>query len=155
MNLYANQGKVIYMTYGSSTDLGYLITAVSADVASDLKSYVLEVADTWVNSKLPAPLTGTIPDSIEKAATYYAYVFLFKNLYDTTGEEAPNIDWYEKQANDLLAAYVEQNVTEDSTMHPYSGNLTPTNVFTQRNKRTVRDDTNYDDVDDTRWDSEG
>ena len=64
------------MTYGSSTDLGYLITAVSADVASDLKSYVLEVADTWVNSKLPAPLTGTVPDSIEKAATYYAYVFL-------------------------------------------------------------------------------
>lgn len=141
--------------YGSSTDLGYLLTPLTNDVSASLKSYALEVSTTWVNSKLPAAITGTVPDLVEKAATYYAYVFLLKNLYDTTGEESPMMDWYEKQANDLLAAYVEQTATEESTMHPYSGNLTPTNVFTQRVKRTVEDDTDYDNVDDTEWESEG
>ena len=140
--------------YGNSTDLGYLINSVSNDVSANLKSFALEVSTTWVNSKLPAPITGTVPDLVEKAATYYAYVFILKNLYDTTGEEDPMMDWFEKQANDLLAAYVEQNVTEESTMHPYSGSLSPSNVFTQRNKRTVDDDTDYDDVNDVDWPSE-
>jgi hypothetical protein len=141
--------------YGNSTDLGYLLTPLTSDVSSNLKSYALEVSTTWVNSKLPAPITGTVPDLVEKAATYYAYVFLLKNLYDTTGEESPMMDWYEKQANDLLGSYVEANATEESTMHPYSGTLTPTNVFTQRVKRTVEDDTDYDNVDDVEWPSEG
>ena len=145
------------MTYGNTTDLGYLITPIANDVNSNLKSYALEVADTWVNSKLPAPLTGTTPDLVEKAATYYAYVFLLKNLYDTTGDESPMMDWYEKQANDLLAAYVEQTATEDSTMHPYSGNLTPTHAYTERILRYVNDDdeTDHYDVDDDEWEAEG
>ena len=141
--------------YGNSTDLGYLINSIANDVSASLKSFALEVSTTWVNSKLPAPITGTVPDLVEKAATYYAYVFILKNLYDTTGEEDPMMDWFEKQANDLLAAYVEQSATEESTMHPYSGSLSPTNVFTQRNKRTVEDDTDYDNVNDVEWPSEG
>jgi len=88
--------------YGSSTDLGYLLTPITNDVSSNLKAYGLEVATTWVNSKLPAPISGTTPDLVEKAATYYAYVFILKNLYDTTGDESPMMDWYEKQANDLV-----------------------------------------------------
>lgn len=143
------------MTYGDSTDLGTLTTAITSDISSTLKALALEVADTWVNSKLPAPITGTVPDLVQKAATYYAYVFILKNLYDTTGDESPMMDWYEKQANDLLAAYVEQTVTEESTMHPYSGNLTPTNVFMQRNKKTAYDDTDYDNVEEPQWESEG
>ena len=141
--------------YANSTDLGYLITAIANDVSSNLKAFAIEVSTTWVNSKIPAPLTGTIPDLVEKAATYYAYVFILKNLYDKTGEEDPMMDWFEKQANDLLGAYIEQTATEDSTMHPYSGSLSPTNVFTQRNKRTVEDDTDYDNVNDVEWPSEG
>lgn len=140
--------------YGSSTDLGYLLTPLTNDVSSNLKSYGLEVATTWVNSKLPAPISGTVPDLVEKAATYYAYVFILKNLFDTMGTEDPMMDWYEKQANDLLAAYVEQNATEDSTMHPYSGSLTPTNVFMGRKKKTVYDDTDYDNVEEPQWESE-
>ena len=142
------------MTYGDSTDLGVLTTALANDISASLKSLALEIADTWVNSKLSSPITGTVPDLVQKAATYYAYVFILKNLYDTTGEEDPMMDWFEKQANDLLAAYVEQNVTEDSTMHPYSGNLTPTNVFTQRNKRTAYDNTDYENVEEPQWESE-
>ena len=143
------------MVYGDEDKLDTLITALSEDISDDLKTLALEVSDTWVNSKLPSPITGTIPDLVEKAATYYAYVFLLKNLYDTTGDSSPMMDWYEKQANDLLAAYVEQTATEESTMHPYSGSLSPTNVFTQRNKRTVEDDTDYDNVNDVEWPSEG
>lgn len=142
------------MTYGNTTDLGYLLTPITNDVSASLKAYGLEVADSWVNSKLPAALTGTTPDLVEKAATYYAYVFILRNLYDTTGLEAPNIDWYEKQANELLGAYIESTATEDSTIHPYSGNLTPTNVFTQRNLRTAYDDTDYDNVEEPSWESE-
>jgi len=142
------------MTYGDSTDLGVLTTALANDISASLKSLALEIADTWVNSKLSSPITGTVPDLVQKAATYYAYVFILKNLYDTTGEEDPMMDWFEKQANDLLAAYVEQTVTEDSTMHPYSGNLTPTNVFTQRNKRTAYDNTDYENVEEPQWESE-
>jgi hypothetical protein len=143
------------MTYGSSTDLGYLITPIANDVNSNLKAYALEVADTWVNSKLPAAISGTVPDPVEKAATYYAYVFLLKNLYDTTGEQSPMMDWYEKQANDLLGSYVESQATEESVMHPYSGNLTPKSTFMYKNIRTSEDDSDYDNIDLTEWESEG
>jgi hypothetical protein len=141
------------MTYGSSIDLGVLITSIADSVSVGLKSLGLEVADTWVNSKVSS-IPPTVPDLVEKAATYYAYVFILKNLYDTTGEEDPMMDWYEQQAKDLLGAYVEQTATEESTMHPYSGNLTPTNVFTQRNKRTSYDNTDYDNVREPQWESE-
>ena len=142
------------MTYGSSTKLDVLITSIADSVTNNLKTLALEVADSWANSKLGKPVSPT-PDLIEKAATYYAYVFILKNLYDTTGEEDPMMDWFNQQAIDLLGAYVAQNATEESEIHPYSGSLTPTNQFTQRIKRTDRDNTNYDDVDSTRWDHEG
>lgn len=141
--------------YGNSTDLGYLLTPITNDVSSSLKSYALEVATTWVNSKITGVSTSSVPDLVEKAATYYAYVFILKNLYDTTGEEAPNIDWYEKQANDLLSSYIESVADEESTIHPYSGSLSPTYQYMGRNKRATDDDTDYDDVDDTEWESEG
>ena len=142
--------------YGSSTDLGYLLTPISNDVSANLKSYALEVSTTWVKSKVEGVSLSTVPVFVEKAATYYAYVFLVKNLLDTSIEtESLNIDWFEKQANELLNAYIAQNMNEESDAHPYSGSLTPTNVFTQRNKRTVEDDTDYDNVEDTSWDSEG
>lgn len=141
--------------YGNSTDLGYLLTPITNDVSASLKSYGLEVATTWVNSKITGVSTSSVPDLVEKAATYYAYVFILKNLYDTTGEEAPNIDWYEKQANDLLSSYIESVADEESTIHPYSGSLSPTYQYMGRNKRTTDDDTDYDDVDDTTWESEG
>ena len=90
--------------YASSTDLGYLITSISSDVSNNLKAYAIEIANTWVNSKVEGISTSSVPDAVEKAATYYAYVFILKNLYDTTGEESPMQDWFEKQANELLGA---------------------------------------------------
>ena len=143
------------MSYADIDNLGTLITSLSEDASVDRITLAVAASDAWVNSKLPAPLTGTIPNLVEMAATYYAYVFILKNLYDTNGEESPMMDWYEKQANDLLSAYVEQNATEESTMHPYSGHLTPTNVFMGRNKRATRDYTDYNDVNEVDWEAEG
>ena len=142
------------MTYGNSTDLGYLKTAISDSVSSNLTSYALEIADTWVNSKVTGVSTTSVPDLVEKAATYYAYSFILRNLYDTSLDDTPMAKKFEEMAEDLLEAYIGQNLNEDSDMHPYSSNLSPTNVFTQRNKRTSYDDTDYDNVDDTEWESE-
>lgn len=142
--------------YANSTDLGYLITALSSDVSSNLKSYAMEVSTTWVNSKVEGLSTSSVPDLVEKAATYYAYVFILKNLYDTTGEESPMMDWYEKQANELLGAYVAQHATEESEIHPYSSNQSPTHTYTERNLRTTIDsDDDIYYVDEDVWQSEG
>jgi hypothetical protein len=140
--------------YGNSTDLGYLITSIADSVSANLKSYALEVATTWVNSKVTGVSTSSIPDLVEKAATYYAYSFILHNLYDTSLDDTAMAKKFEVMAEDLLEAYIGQNMNEDSDMHPYSSNLSPTNTFTQRNKRTSYDDTDYDNVDDTEWESE-
>ncbi len=139
------------MTYGDSTDLGTLCTAIADSVSSTLKSYALEVADTWVNSKIEGVSTTSVPDLVQKAATYYAYAFILRNLYDTSDSEANGIIWYEEQAQDLIEAYVAQSANEESEVHPYSSNLSPTNVFTKRNIRTIEDDLDYDDIDDNEW----
>ena len=141
--------------YGNSTDLGYLLTPIASDVSADLKAYGLEIATTWVKSKITGVSLSSVPDLVEKAATYYAYAFIMRNLYDTTQVEAPNIDWFEKQAEDLLSSYIESVADETSTIHPYSGSLSPTYQYMGRNKRNTEDDTDYDDVDDTKWESEG
>ena len=61
---------------------------------------------------------------------------------------------FEKMAEELLSAYIAQNLNEESDAHPYSSNLTPTAVYTGRNPRSVEDDLDYENVDDTEWESE-
>ena len=141
--------------YGNSTDLGYLVTSISDSVSSNLKAYALEAATTWINSKIPGISTTSIPDLIEKAATYYAYVFILRNLYDTDSEEGAMIVWYEKQANELLDAYLEQNPGVSDYQSPCSSRLTPTDQFMERNLRTVddSDEADKDNVPDD-WESE-
>lgn len=139
------------MTYGDSTDLGTMCTAISDSVSNTLKSLSLEVADTWVNSKVTGVSTTSVPDLVQKAATYYAYAFILRNLYDTSDSEANGILWYEDQAMDLLEAYIGQSANEDSEAHPYSSSLTPTNIYTKRNLRSIEDDLDYENVDDNEW----
>ena len=125
------------MTYGNSTDLGYLVTALADSVSSDLKSYALESADTWVYSKVGYIISGTTPDLVEKAATYYAYYILLTNLDDTSMTVSATSEIWKKMAEDLLDAYIGQIAIESSEAHPYSSNLTPTHVYTERNIRTL------------------
>lgn len=141
--------------YGNSTDLGYLIYSITDSVNANLKSYALETSTSWVNSKIQGVSLSSVPDLVEKAATYYAYSLILRVLYDTSLDDTAMANKFEKMAEDLLGAYIAQNLDEESDMHPYSGNLTPTYAYTGRNKRTAEDDTDYDNIDDTEWESEG
>lgn len=143
------------MTYGNSTDLGYLVTALADSVSSNLKSYALEVADTWVYSKVGYTISGSTPDLVEKAATYYAYYILLTNLDDTSLTVSATSEIWHKMAEDLLDAYIAQNLVESSDAHPYSSNLTPTHRYVERDIRSTTDDDDdiYNVSEDT-WESE-
>lgn len=142
------------MTYGNSTDLTLLCTSIADSVSSSLKSFGLEIADTWVNSKVEGVSSSPVPDLVEKAATYYAYAFILRNLYDTTDGDAIGLQWFEDTAEKLLESYVAQNATEESEIHPYSGSLSPTNVWTKRDIRTIEDNLDYENQDDNVWEEE-
>jgi hypothetical protein len=140
--------------YGNATDLALLYTALADSVSSNLKTYALEVSTTWVNSKVEGLSTSSVPDLVEKAATFYAYSFILRNLFDVSESDTESAIKFEKMAEDLLGAYIAQQVIESSESHPYSSNLTPTGAYTGRNKRTVEDDTNYDNINEVEWESE-
>lgn len=140
--------------YASSTDLGYLTTSISDSVSSNLKAYAIEIATTWVNSIVQGISTSSIPDLVEKAATYYAYAFILRNLYDTSMEDSPVALWYEKEAFRLLSAYSSQHSQEADITNPYACSKSPGYIYSGRNKRTSYDDTVYDDVNEVTWTSD-
>jgi hypothetical protein len=137
--------------YGDSTDLGYLLTNIGDSVSSSLKSLALDTADVWVLTKVPSVPTS-VPTKVEKAATYYAYVFILRNLYDTAEADSMSAQWYEQLAEDLLASYASE--VPDEMMSPYKASLTPTNRYMRRDKLTVEDDRDYENVDNVTWESE-
>jgi hypothetical protein len=142
------------MVYVSTTELAKHYAALAADVSSNLQGLAVSVGDSWVNSKVEGISTTSVPSQVQMAATLYAYSFILRNLYDTSIEDSDSAIWYEELAENILGSYIAQNANEESEIHPYSGNLTPTNVFMQRNKRTSYDDTDYDDVEEPNWESE-
>lgn len=145
------------VNYGDEDTLEVLINSIAADVSDDLLALALEAADAWILSKSDSISMTSVPVLVEKAATYYAYSFILRNLYDTNGEDSQTAIKFESMAIELLGAYIEQNSTEESTIHPYSGSLTPTHAYTERILRYVRDDdeTEHYDVDDDEWIAEG
>jgi len=140
--------------YASSTDLGYLTTSIADSVSSNLKAYAIEIATTWVKSIVQNVSLSSIPDLVEKAATYYAYAFILRNLYDTSMEDTPVAEWYEKEALRLLSAYSAQNTQEEDATNPYASSQSPGYIYSNRNKRSSYDDTDYDDVNETVWTSD-
>lgn len=142
------------MVYVSTTELAKHYAAISNDVSSNLQGLAVSVGDAWINSKVEGISTTSVPSAVQMAATLYAYSFILRNLYDTELEDSDSAIWYEELAENILGSYIAQNTNEESEIHPYSGNLTPTNVFTQRNKRTSYDNTDYDNVEEPQWDSE-
>jgi hypothetical protein len=144
------------MVYGNSTDLGYIAIGLADDITSDFKAYCLEVADTWVNSKLSAPITGTTPDAVEKAATFWAYAFMLRSFYDTNISDSPGAMKFEAMAIELLDSYIAKSADEEAESHPYSSSLSPTHIYTERDLRTTTDDDDeiYNVSEDT-WESEG
>lgn len=142
------------MAYADSTDYSTLTTSIADSISASLKSLALEVADVWIDSKLESPITGTTPALVEKAATYKAYAYTLRNLYDTDLDDTPMADFWDKEADKLLNAYIGKHTSEESLAHPYSSSQTPTAKEAGKNVRTVYDYTNYDDIDDTKWTSE-
>ena len=140
--------------YANSTDLGYLTTSISDSVSADLKAYAIEIATTWVKSIVTGVSLSSVPDLVEKAATYYAYAFLLRNLYDTSMEDSPVAVWYEKEALRLLSAYSAQNTQEADATNPYSSSQSPGYIFSGRDKRTSYDNTDYDNIDEAIWTSD-
>lgn len=141
--------------YGNSTDLGYLLTSISTSVSANQKSYALEIATTWVNSyNITGLTTASVPDIVEKAATFYAYAFLLRMLYDTSFDDSASAKWYETEAIRLMESYSAIHADEDALTNPYASSLSPGYVYSGRNKRTSYDDTDYDDVDETVWTSD-
>jgi hypothetical protein len=102
---------------------------------------------------VPGVSLASVPDMIEKAATFKAYSHLLHNLYDTTETISPVAIKYEEEAEKLVASYISQYDATDYDS-PYSSRLTPSRQYMGRNKRTTTDDTDYDNIDDTEWDSE-
>ena len=136
--------------YASSTDLGYLTAALGASATTNGKAYAIEAATTWVNSfNVSGLTTASVPDLVEKAATYYAYSFLLRNLYDVSVDDTPMAAWYEKEAFRLMNSYIASVASEESTAHPYGSSKTPTRAYMGRHTRTTYDDTDYDYIDDT------
>jgi hypothetical protein len=144
------------MVYGDEDSLRTLSNALRDDISDDLLTIGLEVADTWVNSKLSAPISGTSPDAVEKAATYYAYSFILRNLYDTSLSDSPVTIKFETMAIELLDSYIAKSADEEAESHPYSSSLSPTHIYTERDLRTTTDDDDeiYNVSEDT-WESEG
>jgi hypothetical protein len=137
--------------YGSATELGYMLTNIGDSVSSNLQTQALNTADAWVLTKVPS-VPSSVPTAVSKAATYYAYVFILRNLYDTAEADSMSAQWFEQLAEDLLASYAA--TVPDETMSPYSVRLTPTNRYVRRNKKTVEDDRDYENVDNVTWESE-
>lgn len=145
------------MAYANKTKLEVLITSINDSVSTGLENLALEVADTWATMKMGnKPVVTPTPDMVEKAATYYAYVFILRNLYDTDDVESVTMTWYENAANKLMEAYSADSGDEESPDCPFSSSLTPTQKFIKRNLRTVEDKLEYDEdfIEDTAWDSE-
>ena len=140
--------------YADSTDLGYLTTSIADSVSANLKAYAIEISNTWVNSIVQNVSTTSIPDLVQKAATYYAYAFILRNLYDTSMEDTPVAMWYEKEAYRLLGAYSAQNTQEADATNPYASSQSPGYIYSGRNKRTSYDDTDYNDIDESTWTSD-
>ena len=139
--------------YGSSTDLATLITAISDSVSTDLKQLSLDMADAWVETNVD-PITGTVPKLVVKAATYKAYAYILRNLYDTDIADTPIAQFWDKEAQALIDAYSDSLPDTSTNPSPYSHSLTPTRKEMNKDVRSVYDNTDYTNQDDTRWDSE-
>ncbi len=138
--------------YGDSTDLGYLTTSISDSVSANLKAYALEIATTWVDSfSIDGLTTASVPDLVQKAATYYAYAFILRNLFDTSIADSMSAKWFETEAYRLMEKYSTTLEVENSLTNPYGVSKSPGYVYTNRNKRTSYDETDYDDIDETTW----
>jgi hypothetical protein len=138
--------------YGSSTNLGYILTSVSDSVSANLKAYGLSTATVWANGLLniTSNLSST-PALVKQACEYYAAGVILRILFDVSLEESDTVTWYFSEAERLMNLYMGSVADEDDLSHPYSSSKTPGYIYSGRNKRTTYDDNDYEYIDDTTW----
>jgi hypothetical protein len=138
--------------YGSSTNLGYILTSVSDSVSANLKAYGLSSATVWANGLLNITTNlSSTPAIVGQACEYYAAGVILRILFDVSLEESSTVEWYFTEAERLMDLYMGSVADEDDLSHPYSSSKTPGYIYSGRNKRTTYDDNDYEYIDDTTW----
>ena len=138
--------------YGSTTNLGYILTSVSDSVSANLKAYGLSTATIWANGLLNTTTNiSPTPALVQQACEYYAAGVIMRILFDVSLEESSTVEWYFSEAERLMTLYMGSVADEDDLGHPYSSSKSPGHVYSGRNKRNTYDDTDYEYVDDTIW----
>ncbi|MBF4468794.1 MAG: hypothetical protein ISP01_05250 [Methanobrevibacter arboriphilus] len=109
------------MSYLNTDDLNTLIDSLSEDVTDKDIDLATEASDTWIESQLTGiKLTPPYDDLVVKSATYFAYCFILRNLYDTDDEESKTMLWYETLAKEQINAYIIKEDLNKKQGSPYS-----------------------------------
>nr|WP_302578254.1 hypothetical protein [Methanobrevibacter arboriphilus] len=110
------------MSYVDTEDLETLISDLNNSVTDSLKTLSIKASDTWIESKLESLPIQTTDKLVISAATYFAYCFILRNLYDTDEDESKTMVWYENLANEQIGAYINKMDLIDPLDSPYSSN---------------------------------
>ena len=139
--------------YGDGTDLATLYYSITDSVTANMKQLALDTADAWVLTKVNSVPSPT-PNKVEKAATFYAYTFILRDLFDTSLEDSVTAKLYEELALELLESYINDSGDDDEHASPYSSKLTPGNRYSKRDLRTTEYTRDYEYIDNVTWESD-
>lgn len=109
------------MSYLNTDDLNTLIDSLSEDVTNEDITLATNASVTWIESQLTGiKLNTPYDDLVVKSATYFAYCFILRNLYDTDDEESKTMIWYENLAKEQINAYIIKEDLNKKQGSPYS-----------------------------------
>lgn len=120
------------MSYVDTEDLETLISDLNNSVTDSLKTLSIKASDTWIESKLESLPIQTTDKLVISAATYFAYCFILRNLYDTDEDESKTMVWYENLANEQIGAYINKMDLIDPLDSPYSSKKTKPYIRSKR-----------------------
>lgn len=120
------------MSYVDTEDLDTLISDLNNSVTDSLKTLSIKASDTWIESKLESLPIQTTDKLVISAATYFAYCFILRNLYDTDEDESKTMVWYENLANEQIGAYINKMDLIDPLDSPYSSKKTKPYIRSKR-----------------------
>lgn len=112
------------MSYLNTNDLNTLIDSLSDSINQNELNLAISASDTWIESKLEGLPIQTTDKLVISAATYFAYCFILRNLYDTDEDESKTMVWYENLANEQIGSYINKMDLIDPLDSPYSSKKT-------------------------------
>lgn len=112
------------MSYLNTNDLNTLIDSLSDSINQNELDLAISASDTWIESKLEGLPIQTTDKLVISAATYFAYCFILRNLYDTDEDESKTMLWYENLANEQIGSYINKMDLINPLDSPYSSKKT-------------------------------